>query len=99
MSKAEVLFEQAFSRPRTPRSDAYKAGVRAILRVRLDETPQIALDCPYIIGTADADAWFAGIDEGHAIYRTATANERQVTASPRATHQRPPTEPTEDRLT
>lgn len=58
---AERLFKQIFSVQRDPRSPAYKAGVLAALRYRLDETGKPT--CPYLMGTAAADAWFAGTDE------------------------------------
>jgi hypothetical protein len=64
--KAEELFEAAFSKPRDPRSDEYKAAVRAALRHHAHGEP---IRCPYAVGTAQADAWFAGLDEGHAIWR------------------------------
>lgn len=63
---AHALFEGAFSRQREPRSREYKNGVLAALRFRLNNGP---IKCPYKSGTADADAYHAGIDEGHRIWR------------------------------
>lgn len=59
---AQQVFDKAFQPGRTPRSDAYKRGVFDCLRVRLDGLQR--LTCPYEEGTAEADAYFAGADEG-----------------------------------
>lgn len=59
---AQQVFNDAFSLSRAPRSDAYKQGVLACLRVRLDGAVHVA--CPYKEGTAESDAYFAGIAEG-----------------------------------
>jgi hypothetical protein len=67
MTTAEQLFVQAFQRPRDPRSPEYRAGVLAALRLRLGESAHLV--CPYGLGTAQADAWFSGTDEGHALGR------------------------------
>jgi hypothetical protein len=68
VSLAEKLFKEAFaeSRCRDPRSDEYKAGVRAALRFRLAGEP---IPHPYRAGTAQDDAYYAGIGEGHMIFR------------------------------
>jgi hypothetical protein len=55
---------EAFDVPRDPRSPEYKAGVRAALEFRLNRQPTT---CPYLAGTARADAFLAGLDEGHRI--------------------------------
>lgn len=60
----ELMFE-AFSKPRTLRSEPYKAGVRAILAMHIERKPVLM---PYDIGTSDADAYFSGHAEGHAIW-------------------------------
>jgi hypothetical protein len=65
MSKARELFMEAFSVPRNLRSGEYKGGVLAALKFRLGEIEQMR--CPYPEGLAQADAWFAGADEGHFI--------------------------------
>lgn len=72
-SEADRIFRKAFQgTTRTPRSPAYKHGVRAALRYRCEGRP-IAL--PYRAGTAEADAYWAGLNEGHALWR-----ERQPVA-------------------
>jgi hypothetical protein len=65
---AQRVFDKAFAPGRTDRSQAYKAGVLQCLRVRLDCEPY--KDCPYPIGTADADAYFAGLEAGRALSPT-----------------------------
>ena len=67
--KAWQLFNKAFDRPRDPRSPEYKAGVRASLVFRLRGVP---IKCPHPVGTAAADAFFSGIDEGNRIWRKET---------------------------
>lgn len=66
----EQLFEQAFpvGGTRDPRSAPYKEGVRAVLAFRIDGTK---IPLPYRLGTAEADAHFAGCDEGHMLWRKA----------------------------
>lgn len=59
---AQSVFEQAFKPLRAPRSEAYKQGVLATLRVRIDK--QQWVPCPYVEGTAESDAFFAGVEEG-----------------------------------
>jgi hypothetical protein len=68
MTTAKQIFDKAFSRPRDRRSDAYKAGVLAILEHRLRERGANVF-CQYEEGTAEADAYFAGCDEGHRLAR------------------------------
>ena len=58
------LMAAAFDRPREHRSAAYKAGVRAALVLSFD---CITRPVPYSIGTAEADAFFAGEAEGRQI--------------------------------
>ena len=62
----EQLMTTAFGRPRDPRSNEYTDGCRALLERKVNGTP---LKCPYRKGTVQADAWFAGTDEGHSIWR------------------------------
>ena len=64
--KSDDLYRMAFAQPRSPRSDAYKSGVLALLQHKLDDAD---LFNPYTPGTAESDAWFAGVDEGHFIMR------------------------------
>ncbi len=61
------LMAETFSAPRDPRSPQYRAGVRVILERKLIGTPLPAL--PYLLGSASADAYFAGQGEGHVIAR------------------------------
>ena len=66
----DQLFQTAFYNGRTPRSQEYKAGARMALEHRIERKD---FDMPYQAGTAAADAFFAGIEEGKAIWRTAIA--------------------------
>lgn len=70
---AQQVFDKAFQPGRTPRSDAYKRGVLDCLRVRLDGLQHLI--CPYEEGTAEADAYFAGAEEGKALSPTGRAPE------------------------
>ena len=65
MVTAQEVFDQAFSKSRSPRSDAYKQGVLACLQVRLDG--QAHVKCPYTPVSPECDAYFAGVDEGRAL--------------------------------
>jgi hypothetical protein len=68
---AQALFDAAFSKPRDPRSPEYKDGVMAALKFRLKEAPTVMVPA-YASGrqgTAREDAFFAGVGEGHAIWR------------------------------
>lgn len=67
MSKAKELMDAAFSVAREPRSPEYKAGVLDVLMFRLGEAKTVK--CPFEVGTASADAYFAGGIEGHQIFR------------------------------
>lgn len=62
---AELLLE-AFPPGRPNRSPEYKLGLEQALRSRLEG---VRTDCPYQHGSAALDAWAAGIEEGHLIYR------------------------------
>lgn len=85
MSKARELFEAAFSVPRDVRSPEYKAGVLDVLRFRLSETGSVR--CPYQAGTAQADAYWSGCDEGHRRAREYLAEVASiVTSSDAADH-------------
>ena len=76
ISLAERLFNEAFdeSRCRDPRSDEYKAGVRAALRFRLagEKIPS-----PYKPGTPQDDAYHSGIGEGYMILETLKRKKAQ----------------------
>lgn len=65
MSKAYEIFDEAFSKPRDPRSDEYRQGVIDILKFRLREESNTYRPDRYVIGTSAADAYYAGCDEGH----------------------------------
>lgn len=66
----DQLYQTAFYNGRTPRSHEYKAGARMALEHRIERKD---FDIPYQVGTAAADAFFAGIEEGKAIWRAAAA--------------------------
>lgn len=66
MKTALEIFNAAFHPVRDPRSDEYKAGVLAVLRFRIDGQK---IPHPYAMGTAQADAFYAGTDEGHRLWR------------------------------
>jgi len=70
---ATKLFDQAFGGSRDIRSDAYKAGVFAALKFKCGEALQIPH--PYEAGTAEADAYSAGVEEGYLIHRRAMADK------------------------
>ncbi len=76
-SSAQSLFVSAFlnSIHREPRSPAYKTGVLAAIKYRMGEYPDITYN--YQPGTAEADAFHAGVDEGHAIARKALSEVAQ----------------------
>ena len=58
-------FGAAFDVPRDPRSAEYRDGALRILKLRLEG---VALPpCPFPMPSAQADAWWAGTDEGHRI--------------------------------
>ncbi|MFS2007944.1 hypothetical protein ACEN9F_30490 [Duganella sp. CT11-25] len=66
----DQLFDAAFAGPRDPRSAEYRAGARTALEFRIEGLP---IRRPYRAGTAADDAFYAGIAEGHAIWRAAQA--------------------------
>jgi hypothetical protein len=61
----EELCNEAFRPGRAPRSDEYKAGMRAGLNLK---AKKIKITCPYIEGTVQFDAYQAGVQEGKLIY-------------------------------
>jgi len=67
--QVDTLFHAAFDAPRDPRSEPYKAGVRAALAFRIDGS---RIPHPYLPATAEDDAYYAGQAEGHAIWRRST---------------------------
>lgn len=62
MSKTEAIMQLAFCPGRPARSAAYRAGVRDVLLKRLDGVQDIPF--PYQVGSAEADAYLSGTDEG-----------------------------------
>lgn len=68
----EKVFARAFDATRSPRSAEYKAGARAVLEYRIDGTALPPR--PYAAGTAASDAYYAGVAEGHALWRAAIEN-------------------------
>jgi hypothetical protein len=68
LDKAEAVYKKAFEQIRDPRSDAYKRGVLAALVYRYAGI-KIRENCPYQPGTAEFDAFTAGCDEGHRLWR------------------------------
>jgi len=82
MSKAQELFDVAFNVPRTPRSHEYKTGALAALKFRLKEIKR--LHCPFPSGTPHADAWFAGVNEGHDLAQEFLTEEMRF--APRKDH-------------
>ena len=47
------------------RSPEYQQGIEAALKFRFNGKP---IQCPFPIATAQADAFFAGVDEGHVVW-------------------------------
>ena len=76
LALVERLMAEAFNRARDPRSEAYKLGARELLSCKAQG---IRLVCPYRMGTAEADAFYSGVDEGNSIWRAYLA-DRQPSA-------------------
>ncbi|USF88763.1 hypothetical protein [Candidatus Endoriftia persephone] len=68
MDLPQQLYNEAFGPGvyRTPRSRAYEEGVMSALVYRFNGE---RMSRPYEVGTAEADAWFAGTREGHRRWR------------------------------
>jgi hypothetical protein len=66
MRTADEIFMGAFSVPRNLRSAEYKHGVLAALKFRLEG---VKISAPFPEGTAASDAFYSGVDEGHALWR------------------------------
>lgn len=71
MLTVEQIMQQVFEGVRTPRSLEYQAGVRAALERKLNG---VAVPLQYVDGTAAADAWYAGHDEGVQVWRSILSN-------------------------
>lgn len=59
------------------RSPEYRQGMLAIVRFRMvgRSTP-----CPFSLGTSQADAFFAGTDRGHSLWRSMQAESVEARA-------------------
>ena len=66
MKTVMEIYDATFHTARDPRSEEYKAGVMAALCFRINGQK---IPHPYALGTAQADAFYAGIDEGHHRWR------------------------------
>ncbi len=65
LDRAQRIVDEAFPCFGTPRSPEYKAGCLAILQYLLAGRPVL---CKYDTGTAEHDAFYAGVDAGKKIY-------------------------------
>lgn len=72
MGRANEIFTAAFDKPRDKRSNEYKLGASDTLKFRCGEIHSVR--CPYEIGTAQADAYFAGCAEGHQLFNNEAAH-------------------------
>ena len=72
MFTAQKMFDHAFAPPREKRSEEYRAGVLAALRFKSKEARIIP--CAFQVGTAQSDAYFAGVGEGLQIARNYQAS-------------------------
>lgn len=72
--QVDFLMEVAFGpgRIREKRSTAYMEGARSYLELRVTGA---LLPCRYGTGTAEFDAYFAGLDEGREIWRSQMRKE------------------------
>lgn len=59
----------------TPRSPEYRRGIEDVLRLKFGGQP---IQCPFQPGTAQFDAYFAGNDRGHAIYRAEAQRQSEI---------------------
>lgn len=81
MTTSEELFDNAFFKGRPARSTAYRAGVLIHLRYRMLETKNCV--CPYNPGTAECDAFWAGVSESWNILQQNKADRRGASAGSR----------------
>lgn len=65
-ARRDKLWIEATTQLRDPRSPEYMAGVAAALDRRAGIVANIRN--PHPAGTAAADAWFAGVSEGHDLW-------------------------------
>jgi len=78
MTIADQLYDQAFTHntTRDPRSKAYKQGVHDALRAASSQGRIKLRDLLlWELGTPEADAWFAGTDEGKRRWRNFVEND------------------------
>jgi len=73
---ADEIFKDAFDVPRNPRSPEYKRGVLAALKFRREG---VKISDPFPEGTAASDAFHAGVDEGHTLWREWARREDDIT--------------------
>lgn len=79
-TNAFTIFEVAFNKPRQPRSEAYKLGVKFCLQWH-EAKFKLGGSCPYTIderhnypqGSAEFDAYYAGVAEGCDLWKEAIA--------------------------
>lgn len=64
--QVERLMAMAFFPGRAPRSAEYREGCQASLEYHILGR---RMPLSYRAGCCEADAWFAGVEEGHAIWR------------------------------
>jgi hypothetical protein len=76
LARAEELYLEAFNVQRDPRSLEYRRGALEALIYRCTGIG-IAGNCPYRIGTVEFDAFGAGLDDGHRIWRVHVGRNRQ----------------------
>lgn len=72
MGTAEKFIEAARMDGGTKRSAEYWRGALDVIRYRLFGAP---IQCPYSEGTVQFDAYFAGNDRGHVLWRDRQAAE------------------------
>ena len=63
MTDAQKIFDSVFNDYHRPTSEAYRRGALEAIEVRLVGAPTPS--CPYTPGTAEADAYLAGVEEGN----------------------------------
>lgn len=59
----------------TARSNEYVAGIRCVLEYRALGR---AVALPFAVGTAQADAWYAGLEEGNRLWREQAVEQAAI---------------------
>lgn len=59
----------------TPCSPEYRKGVEDVLRLKFGGHP---IRCPFRPGTSQFDAYFAGNDRGHRLYRAEVQRQQEA---------------------